>query len=245
VGGRARRDRPRHARTAGARDEPGAALVEPGVGHDDDERRRFGDGRPRRLAAPQQVGGAREVVPGPDAGEHRPVGVEDVAERVDRRERRDGRVAGARRGRAEAALRPAPGPAQLPDRAARADADAPPLDLRARGLAGGPRRGCVRADGAVADDQVVDDGGEDERHQAAGRRVADAALGEMGHDPVGRAEAERAAAGEEHGVDAGRVRGRREQLALTRAGTAAAHLRGRDRALRQEDHGAARPGVPV
>ena len=71
-------------------------------------------------------------------------------------------------------------------------------------------------------------------HHAGGGRKADALHFEIPHDALGDVESERAAAGEEDGVNALDEGAGAEQVCLTRAGGCAAHLDAANRAVFRE-----------
>ena len=94
----------------------------------------------------------------------------------------------------------------------------------------------------VAGEEVVDDRGGHERDEPARRVVSAAVSLQPPHDPVGRGEAERAAAGHQHGMDPRRV-GDRVSRSISRVpGSASAHVARGDRALRRRQHDRASGG---
>ena len=210
------------------------------VGDDDDERRvRRSSSNGRGLGNAVGIGG-RRVEPASTA----PSAPIDVADRVDDRERGDGRVVD----RADARRRRRPGPrgrgraTSRPSRRARADpADASGSSRpRPRPRPRSRRRARRRA---ARLDEVEDRRGRHDRHRSARGREALAALGEVAHHAVGGREPERGAAGEHDRVDlcrrcaSGRAARSRASPARRRA------LRRADRAGREQHdgHAGARP----
>ena len=133
------------------------------------------------------------------------------------------------------ALHGAREPERLADGRAGAGADRAFRDRAGPGLGCGARaHGAVGPDVPRPDRQVVQDGPDDQRHDAARGGEADPARLEVGHDAEARLEPEGAAPGEDGPVDArGDVAGIQEVEAEETRG-AAAHLHGGHRAARAE-----------
>ena len=103
----------------------------------------------------------------------------------------------------------------------------------------------ARADGWVADGEVEKDGRGHYGYDADAHGKADATLFEVGHHSVGGGQAVGAATAEHDGVGLlDEVKGSKK-VGLTGAGCGAANVDAADRALRAEDHGAARDGYRV
>ena len=116
---------------------------------------------------------------------------------------------------------------------------------RAGGLAGPIAETLIRPDLRALEGEVEDDGRGHDGHHRHPREIADAALGQILHDPVGGGQTEGRSAGEADRVSAsGDVEGiEGEQFA--RAGGQAAHVHSAHRALLEDDHGGPGAGRPV
>ena len=96
----------------------------------------------------------------------------------------------------------------------------------------------------VADAEVEEDRGGDDRHRPNAGREPDPALGEAAHDAVGGREPEGRATGEADRVDPLDEGGRAEEIGLARARRRASHVDARDRTRvrREDDRAAGQPG---
>ena len=129
---------------------------------------------------------------------------------------------------------------QLAHRGAGAGADVAFLDWAgARGLAGLIARRRVRPHRGVAHAQVEQDRRRHDGHMGHAHVETDLAFFQVAHHAAGRVQAERAAAGQHHGVHFLDHVGRIEQVGLARAGRRAAHVHARRGAGLGDDHRAA------
>ena len=202
------------------------------------------------MALPHALGGGAQAVPClVQEPRHLPSGlpVENIPQGVDHHHRAELQLPELNGIAAHAGLHAMIHPGILAHRrpAARAKA-AVPVVRRVHGQPGGlAAHGRVRAHRGVPHGQVVDVRLGHQRHQRAARVVADAALLQILHHPVRRAQAVGAAPGQHDGVDALGRHQRVEQLALPAGGAAAAHVQPGAHPLGRDEYRAAGgcPGV--